>query len=300
VEIGYDDGVTDLRQLSAALHDGVACVAVQQPNFLGAIEPLREIGELAHKVGALFVVGVNPIALGLLETPGAAGADIVVGEGQPLGLGLNFGGPLVGMFACRSPYVRRMPGRLAGATTDGQGRRGYTLTLQTREQHIRRERATSNICTNQGLCMLAATAYLSIMGKTGLREVAEQCLQKAHYAQERIARLPGYRAAFAAPFFHEFAVRCPIPPAQVNRRLADSGIVGGYALGRDYPELADALLLCVTEQRSRVEIDALVDVLAETVDSYQLTVDSKGSERPSGERAAAVPHGQLSTVNCQL
>jgi glycine dehydrogenase subunit 1 len=261
VEVGYRDGVLDLAALEAALHDGVACVAVQQPNFLGAIEPLREIGERAHRAGALFIVSVNPTALGLLESPGAAGADLVVGEGQPLGLGLNFGGPLVGLFACRSEFVRRMPGRLVGATTDRQGRRGYTLTLQTREQHIRRERATSNICTNQGLCMLAATAYLGLMGRAGLREVAEQCLQKAHYAQEQIARLPGFRPAFNAPFFHEFAVRCPIPPREVNRRLAEAGILGGYALGRDYPELADTLLLCVTEQRTRAEIDRLVEAM---------------------------------------
>lgn len=262
-EVGYRDGVTDLGALEAALHEGVACVAVQQPNFFGCVEPLMAVGERARRVGALFVVGVNPIALGVLAPPGPQSADIVVGEGQPLGLGMNFGGPLVGFFACRSQYVRRMPGRLVGATVDRQGRRGYTLTLQTREQHIRRERATSNICTNQGLCMLAATAYLALMGKTGLREVAEQCLQKAHYAFDQITRLPGYEAIFSAPFFHEFAVRCPAPPAAVNRRLAEAGILGGYWLGRDYPELSDALLFCVTEQRTRTEIDQLIDLLRE-------------------------------------
>jgi glycine dehydrogenase subunit 1 len=263
VEVGYADGTLDLEGLDAALSERTACVAVQQPNFLGAIEPLSSIAERAQRAGALFVVGANPIALGLLAPPGAAGADIVVGEGQPLGLGMNFGGPLVGLFACRAEYVRRMPGRIAGATVDGQGRRGYTLTLQTREQHIRRGRATSNICTNQGLCMLAVTAYLSLLGKSGLREVAEQCLQKAHYAFEQLTRLPGFRPVFGTPFFHEFALRCPIPPAEVNRRLAEAGILGGYPLGRDYPELSDSLLLCVTEQRSKEEIDTLVGALAE-------------------------------------
>jgi glycine dehydrogenase subunit 1 len=176
---------------------------------------------------------------------------------------MSFGGPLVGLFACRAEHTRRMPGRIVGATVDGQGRRGYTLTLQTREQHIRRERATSNICTNQGLCMLAATSYLSLMGKSGLRDVATHCLQKAHYAFDQLTRLPGFRPTFDAPFFHEFALRCPIPPVEVNRRLAEAGILGGYPLGRDYPELSDSLLLCVTEQRSKEEIDALVGALAE-------------------------------------
>jgi glycine dehydrogenase subunit 1 len=261
VEVGYADGALDLGALEAALSEKTACVAVQQPNFLGAIEPLHEIADRAHRAGALLVVGVNPIALGLLEPPGASGADIVVGEGQPLGLGMSFGGPLVGLFACRAEHMRRMPGRVAGATADREGRRGYTLTLQTREQHIRRERATSNICTNQGLCMLAATAYLSLMGKSGLRDVAEQCLQKAHYAFDQLTRLPGFRPAFASPFFHEFALRCPIPPVEVNRCLSEAGILGGYPLGRDYPELSDALLLCVTEQRSKEEIDHLVEAL---------------------------------------
>src|SRR5262249_34774628 len=181
--------------------------------------------------------------------------------GEPCGLGVTCGGPRLGIFAAREPYVRKMPGRLVGESRDHDGRTGYVLTLQTREQHIRRERATSNICTNQGLCMLAAAAYMGLMGRAGLRDVAERCLQKAHYAQEQITRLPGYRAAFGVPFFHEFAVRCPAPPSEVNRRLAKAGIVGGYALGRDYPELSDTLLLCVTEQRTRAEIDRLVSVM---------------------------------------
>jgi glycine dehydrogenase subunit 1 len=255
-------GTTSPASLAGLITERTACVVIQQPNFFGGVEAVREIAALAHQAGAFTIVAANPIALGLLPAPGDEGADIVVGEGQPLGLGLNFGGPLLGFFACRKEHVRRIPGRLVGATTDAHGRRGYTLTLQTREQHIRRERATSNICTNQGLCMLAATAYLSTMGRAGLREVAEQCLRKAHYAHEVITAVPGFSPAFPGPFFHEFAVRCPVPPRQINAHLRSRGLVGGYELGRDYPELPDCMLFCVTEKRTRAEIDALVEALA--------------------------------------
>jgi glycine dehydrogenase subunit 1 len=254
-------GTLDPSAVAAALTDRTAAVVVQQPGFFGCVEALQPIADAAHTRGALLVVAADPIALGLLRSPGTEGADIVVGEGQPLGLGLSYGGPLVGFFACRKEHVRRMPGRLVGATRDAAGNRGYTLTLQTREQHIRRDKATSNICTNQGLCMTAATAYLAVMGKSGLREVAELCLQKAHYARDRIAALSEFRPAFSAPFFKEFALRCERPPAEVNARLRDAGILGGYELGRDFPELADALLFCVTEKRTREEIDRLVEVL---------------------------------------
>jgi glycine cleavage system P protein (glycine dehydrogenase) subunit 1 len=256
-------GVVQPLALAARITEKTACVVIQQPNFFGGVEAAREIAALAHQAGALLVVAANPIALGLLPAPGHEGADIVVGEGQPLGLGLNFGGPLVGLFACRKEHIRRIPGRLVGVTTDAEGRRGYTLTLQTREQHIRRERATSNICTNQGLCMLAATAYLATMGRAGVREVAEQCLRKAHYAFEAITALPGFTAAFTGPFFHEFVIRCPVPPRQVNAYLREQGMVGGYELGRDYPKLSDCMLFCVTEKRTRAEIDALAAALAE-------------------------------------
>jgi glycine dehydrogenase subunit 1 len=261
--VGTHPAGTRPSALAGLITERTACVVVQQPNFFGGVEAVREIGELAHRAGALLVVAANPIALGLLPAPGDEGADIVVGEGQPLGLGLNFGGPLVGFFAGRKEHLRRMPGRLVGVTTDAQGRRGYTLTLQTREQHIRREKATSNICTNQGLCMLAATTYLATMGPAGIREVAEQCLRKAHYAQERITEIPGFSPAFSGPFFHEFAVRCPAPPRQIYHTLRERGIVGGCALGRDYPELTDCMLFCVTEKRTRAEIDALAEALAE-------------------------------------
>lgn len=255
-------GSADLAWLRERVGSGTAVIAVQQPGFLGSVQDLKALAELAHAAGALLVVGANPIALGLLESPGALGADVVVGEGQPLGLGMNFGGPLVGFFAARHKFIRQMPGRLVSATKDHDGRTGYVLTLQTREQHIRRERATSNICTNQGLMMLAATVYLSTLGKQGLREVAEQCLYKAHYAAQRLAAVPGYRLKFAAPFFHEFVLQCPGDAAEVARRLAEQGILAGYPLGQHYPELADCLLIAVTEKRTREEIDQFAAALA--------------------------------------
>ena len=207
------------------------------------------------------MVVIDPVALGLLETPGACGADIVVGEGQSLGCAPAFGGPLLGLFACRKEFVRRIPGRIVGGTVDADGRRAYTMTLRTREQDIRRDQATSNICTNQALFALAATVYLSSLGKIGLRQVAELCLQKAHYAQERICALPGFEPVFSGPFFKEFAVRCPDDPAVINHRLLDAGILGGLPLRAHYPELGNAMLLCVTESRSKDEIDRLVEAL---------------------------------------
>jgi glycine dehydrogenase subunit 1 len=259
VEAPTPNGVGDRAWLTDRVGSGTAVVAVQQPNFYGSVEELRALADLAHDAGALLVVGANPIALGLLETPGALGADVVVGEGQPLGLGMNFGGPLVGFFAARQKFLRQMPGRLVSLTKDREGRDGYVLTLQTREQHIRRERATSNICTNQGLMMLAATVYLSTLGKQGLRDVAEQCLQKAHYAAERLSAVPGYRLRFQAPFFHEFTLQCPEPAVDVANRLAAKGITAGYPLTG---ELADCLLVAVTEKRTRQEIDRFAAELA--------------------------------------
>jgi glycine cleavage system P protein (glycine dehydrogenase) subunit 1 len=254
-------GITPPAAVSEAIGPETACVVAQQPNFLGCVEPLRALGEAARRAGACLVVAADPIALGVLAAPGTQGADIVVGEGQPLGLGLNYGGPLLGIFATKQKYVRKIPGRLVGETRDQEGRTGYVLTLQTREQHIRRERATSNICTNQGLCMLAATAYLSVMGRQGLAAVARQCLQKAHYAQAQISALPGFRAAFDTPFFKEFTVRCPRPAADIVRDLAAQGILAGYPLARDYPGMEDCLLVAVTEQRTKEEIDRLVAAL---------------------------------------
>jgi len=263
VELDHDDGVMSMDVLGEQLSDRTACVVVQHPNFFGCLEDLATFHESIRKVGALSVICVDPIALGLLKPPGDYGADIVVGEGQPLGIATGFGGPLLGFFACKIEYQRKFPGRIVGATTDQQGRRGYTMTLRTREQDIRREKATSNICTNQALLALYATIYLAQMGKHGLRQVADLCLQKAHYAQEQIAALEGVEPRFTRPFFKEFTVRFPLhlSPAEVNRRLFEHGIIGGYDLGRAYPELVDSMLLCVTETKSKADIDRLVDVL---------------------------------------
>ena len=262
LEVAPPAAAVDADWLSTHLTSEAAVVAVQQPSFLGGVEDLKTLADAAHGNGSLFVVGANPIALGLLEAPGTLGADIVVGEGQPLGLGMNFGGPLVGFFAARQKFLRQMPGRLVSTTRDRQGRTGYVLTLQTREQHIRRERATSNICTNQGLMMLAATIYLSILGKNGLRAVAEQCLSRAHYLARALSAVPGYRLRFGTQFFHEFVLECPESAEAVASRLAAHGILAGYPLGRDYPELSNCLLIAVTEKRTREEMDRFAEVLA--------------------------------------
>ncbi len=262
-EVGYDgQGRVDLASARETLSSDSGCLIVQHPNFLGCLEDLSSASELAHRFGALLVACVDPIALGLFRPPGEEGADLVVGEGQGLGNPLSFGGPYLGFLACRQEYVRQLPGRLAGMTTDTQGRRGFVLTLQTREQHIRREKATSNICSNEALVALAATVYLAVMGKQGLRQVAELCFHKAHYAARQIEGLPGFALPFGE-FFKEFMVKTPLSPGEVNAKLWERGIVGGYDLGRDYPELADGLLFCVTEMNPKEEIDALVRALGE-------------------------------------
>jgi len=252
------DGVTG----GGGVGDDVAAILVQQPNFFGCLEDAARLSEAAHAAGALLVACVDPISLGLLTPPGEYDADIVVGEGQGLGCPMGYGGPLLGFFACKNKYVRRLPGRIVGQTTDGDGKRAFVMTLRTREQDIRRERATSNICTNEALYALAATVYLATMGKQGLKQVADLCLQKSHYAASEITRLPGYALLFPdTPFFKEFAIRTPVDPELINARLLDRGIVGGLPLGPLYPEMDNALLLCVTEQRTKDEIDALVGVL---------------------------------------
>lgn len=262
-QVGHgDDGAVDLGQTTQLLDASTAALMVQYPNFLGCLEDVLALSELASSAGSLLVVCVDPLALGLLRPPGELGADIAVGEGQPLGNPLSYGGPYVGLFACRQRYLRQMPGRLVGMTRDSQGRRGFVLTLQPREQHIRREKATSNICTNEALVALAVTTYLALMGKQGLRQVAELCYHKAHYAAEEIAALPGFERLLGQ-FFKEFVIRTPVPPAEVNVSLWEQGIIGGYELGRDYPELDDCLLFCVTEMNSREEIDLLASALGE-------------------------------------
>ena len=242
------------------LPDNTACLIVQYPNFFGYLEDLASLDRMAHETGALMVVSSYPMAMGLLRPPGEYNADIVTGEGQPLGIPPSFGGPYVGLFAGRQRHVRQMPGRIVGKTVDSEGKTGYVLTLSTREQHIRRERATSNICTNQALMALAATVYMAALGKRGLRQVAELCYHKAHYAASLIDSLTGFSFPFEGNFFNEFTVTCPAPPAEINQRLLDRNIIGGL----DVSELTPSgMLLCVTEVTSREEIETLVSVLSE-------------------------------------
>jgi glycine dehydrogenase subunit 1 len=257
------DPIPDPQSMIPLIDNNTALVILQYPDFFGRIHDFTALIEAAHAQGALVCVAANPIALGLLKTPGQMGADIVVGEGQPLGTPLSFGGPYLGFFATRKQYIHKMAGRLVGETVDNRGQRAYVLTLTAREQHIKRERATSNICTNQGLMALAAAVYLSLLGRRGLRQVAELCYHKAHYAAGKIARIPGYSLSFDAPFFHEFSVLCPMPVAEINAHLLEHGFLGGYDLGQDYPALKNHTLLAVTEMNTKDEIDALVDVLME-------------------------------------
>jgi len=256
------DGVTDLEALRKAVSEKTAAVVVQYPNFFGCLEDVRAAAEIAHAAGALLVVVADPVNLGLLTPPGALGADIVVGEGQGLGVSMSFGGPSLGVFAAKQDLVRRMPGRLVGATVDRDGQRGFVLTLQTREQHIRREKATSNICTNVALCALMATIYVSILGKQGLRKVGELSAAKAHYAAGALAQVPGVRLRFGAPFFKEFTLELPKSPERVVKRLQKERILAGVPLKAFDRAYKNCLLVAVTEQRTRGEIDAYAAALA--------------------------------------
>jgi glycine dehydrogenase subunit 1 len=258
-----ESSVSSPESLIPLIDTETALVLVQYPDFFGRIYDYTQLIEAAHSLGALVCVAVNPIALGLLKTPGEMGADIVVGEGQPLGIPLSYGGPYLGIFATRKQFIHKMAGRLVGETVDSRGQRAYVLTLTAREQHIKRERASSNICSNQGLLTLAAAVYLSLLGQSGLRQVAELCYSKAHYAAEKISSLPGYSLCFDTPYFHEFSVCCPRPVAEINDHLLEHGFLGGYDLGQDYPALKDHMLVAITEMNTRDEIDALADVLAE-------------------------------------
>jgi glycine dehydrogenase subunit 1 len=267
--VGDDDLTLDLTGLMALIDDDTAMVAVQNPDFFGRVEDLSALADACHAHKALLTVVTDPISLALFKTPGemgsdGVGADIVVGEGQPLGVGLNFGGPYLGFFATRQEYVRRMAGRLVGETTDADGQRGYVLTLATREQHIRREKATSNICTNQGLLALAAAVYMAALGRCGLPQIASLCYHKAQYAAAAIDALESYDVWRDKVFFREFVVKCPRPVPEINRYLLeDWEIIGGYDLGREYPHLTDHMLLAVTETNTRDEIDDLVAALEE-------------------------------------
>jgi glycine dehydrogenase subunit 1 len=266
-EVAVDEaGQTPLARVRERLSPHVACVVVQSPNFFGVIEDLTGFAAALHQEKALLVQAVaEPVSLGLLKPPGAWGADIVVGEGQSFGNALSYGGPYLGFFATKDQFVRQMPGRLAGETVDAESRRGYVLTLSTREQHIRREKATSNICTNEGLCALAATIHLCTLGKVGLRRLAELNLQRATYTRQQLAAIPGCRVPFAGPTFNEFVLETPKPAAYLIRQLSAQHLIPGIDLGRFYPERSHQLLLCVTEMNSRDDIDRLCSALAAEV-----------------------------------
>src|SRR5690606_12650802 len=251
------------ESLISYIDENTMIVIVQYPDFLGRIFDYQKLIDDAHAKGALVCVVANPTALLMLKTPGEMGTDIVVGEAQPFGIPLWYGGPYLGFFTTKKEYVHKMAGRLVGETMDVRGQRSYVLTLTAREQHIKRERATSNICTNQGLLALAASIYMSVLGKEGLKEVANLCYQKAHYAAKELSQLKGFNLFSSDPFFHEFTLECPIPASEVNQYLLDHSILGGYDLGNDYPELKNHLLIAVTEMNSKEEIDALVEVLKE-------------------------------------
>jgi len=261
VEIPYSpSGRVDLKTLETELDRQVAAVVVQSPNFFGVIEDIASIADMVHQKGALLVAGFTEgTSLGILKPAGAQGADFVVGEGQSFGNPLNYGGPYLGIFAAKEKFMRRIPGRLVGATVDKNGRRGFVLTLQTREQHIRREKATSNICSNEALCALAAGVYLAALGKN-LRKLAELNILKARYLKKQLLGIPGWKEVFSAPVYNEFVLRCP-DSQKVNEKLKSEGIIGGYELRKDYPELENTLLLCATEMMSREDIDNVAAML---------------------------------------
>jgi len=261
VPVAAPNGPTDLDELAAAVDEDTAAVVIQTPNFFGCVESLDKIAPIAHQQGALFIVSVDPISCGLFRPPGEFDADIVVGEGQPLGIPMSLGGPYLGLMACKRAYLRKMPGRLVGQTTDEAGRRAFCLTLQTREQHIRRERATSNVCTNQGLLALRAAIYLAAVGKRGLAKIAGLCLDKAHYAADRIASLNGFDLRFRAPFFKEFVLRTRKDVNAVIEHCRGRNILAGVPLGRWHKELTNCLLIAVTEKRTKQDIDLLVEAL---------------------------------------
>lgn len=261
VEIDTKDGETDLESLKANLNNSSAAVIVQNPNFFGVIEDLTEVEKVTHGNKSLLIMNVDPISLSVLKTPGEIGADIVVGDGQALGNSMNFGGPYLGFMATTTKLMRKMPGRIVGETEDIDGKRAFVLTLQAREQHIRREKATSNICSNQSLNALAAAVYLSVMGKEGLREVAETSMKKAHYTLNELTKTGKYKNVFNKPFFKEFAVTGAANTEVINEKLLGEGVLGGYSLDKDYEELKNSILLCVTEKRTKEEIDKLVKLM---------------------------------------
>ncbi|NJD01732.1 MAG: aminomethyl-transferring glycine dehydrogenase subunit GcvPA [Ruminiclostridium sp.] len=263
VELGCDSGQIDLNELESKISRDTAAVIIQSPNFFGIVEDLHSVAEITHRNNSLFIVSADPVSLALLKSPGELGADIVVGEGQSLGNPLSFGGPYLGFFATTRELMRKMPGRIVGETTDREGRRGFVLTLQAREQHIRREKAASNICSNQALNALAAAVYMTVMGRQGLKEAASLCLQKAHYAFDQLVATGKFQPIFSGSFFKEFAVRSAVPVEALNKKLLEKKIIGGYELEKAYPSLSGGWLLAVTEKRTREEIDALVQAVRE-------------------------------------
>jgi glycine dehydrogenase subunit 1 len=264
-EVGLDGGLTDAGALAEAIDDDTAAVFLQNPNFLGAVEDVEALGAAAREKGALVVVAVDPMTLGVLKPPGECGADVAVGEGQPLGNRLDFGGPSFGFFCATAEHIRRMPGRIAGEAEDADGRRGFVLALQTREQHIRREKATHNICTAQALNALAAMIHLAWLGREGFRELGELLVRRTAYARERLAAVEGVELLHEAPVVRELALRIEAPVDDVLERVAARGIAAGYPLGHDYPELAEGLLVAITERRTPEQIDALAEALASAV-----------------------------------
>ena len=260
-EIKLKNGVVDTQSLESELEADTAAIVCQSPNFLGHLERVETITKFAHANESLMIQAFNPLSLGLLKHPGEMGVDVAVGEGQPLGIPLQFGGPYLGLFATKMQYVRKMPGRLVGQTVDADGERAFCLTLQTREQHIRREKATSNVCTNQGLLALRASVYLAAMGPAGLREAAQLCYNKTHYLVARLKEAGLERKFAQQPFFNEVLVQMNRPVEKVLNEAGKAGVLAGYPVGQDYPELSDCLLIAVTEKRTRAEIDRLVELL---------------------------------------
>ncbi len=265
LEVGLEDGRTDPDELSGAVGEETAAVILQNPNFLGSVEEVEALGAIAREQGALLVVAVDPMTLGVLRPPGECGADIALGEGQPLGNRLDFGGPSFGFFCATEEHLRRMPGRIAGETEDLDGRRGFVLALQTREQHIRREKATHNICTSQALNALGAIVHLAWLGREGFRELGELLVQRTAYARERLAAIDGVEPAHTAPVVREFALTLDAPVEPVLERCAERGIAAGYPLGRDYPEHPNGLLVAITERRTKEQIDQLAEALGAAV-----------------------------------
>jgi glycine dehydrogenase subunit 1 len=255
-----EGGATDLDRLARAVDDETACAVLQHPNSVGCLEEPQSVADIIHRHGGLFIVSIDPLSLGLLAPPSTYDADIAVGEGQSLGLPLSFGGPFLGIFTAKRKYVRSLPGRLVGVTEDSKGQRGFVLTIQTREQHIRREKATSNICTNQALCALAACVYLAVLGKQGIVDVGELCLTKSHYLAERLEAAAGWRVVFDRPFFKEFCVEPSQPPEEVVRQFRKEGILAGIPAGLFNEEWKNCLLVAVTEKRSKKEMDEFVEI----------------------------------------